>query len=65
MSALSGLATKRPSKAPASMPIAETLGRLHVDIPADLLKAAKLRAVQDDLSLRDLVIQALSAHLDR
>lgn len=65
MSALSGLATKRPSKAPTAIPLADTLGRLHVDIPVDLLKAAKLRAVQDDLSLRDLVIQALSAHLER
>jgi predicted HicB family RNase H-like nuclease len=64
MSGLSKLSSTRPSQARV-VETAEALGRLHVDIPSELLKAAKLRAVQTDISLRELVIEALAAHLGR
>lgn len=65
MSALSGMQPKRPSKVAVAQPAADALGRLHVDIPVDLLKAVKLRAVEADKTVRELVIEALGSYLGR
>lgn len=64
MSGLSNMTAKRPSKA-VVQPVEESLARLHVDVPAELLKSVKLRAVQTDQSLRELVITALTELLAR
>lgn len=64
MSGLSGMAPKRPSQAVAK-PASDALGRLHVDIPIELMKDVKRRAIDDDSSVRELVINALNAYLGR
>ncbi len=37
--------------------------KITLEIPDDLLRAAKLRAIEDDTNLRTVIIAALSKHL--
>lgn len=41
----------------------EDTRRLHVILPASLHKALKLHAVQEDLDMRAVVIEAITSHL--
>lgn len=65
MSGLKNLGAKRPSQAVPAAPTATALGRLHVDIPADLLRQVRVRAAETDTDLRVLVIDALTSYLER
>lgn len=38
--------------------------RTSVDIPDELMKKAKIKAVEEGISLKDLIIRALSKELD-
>ena len=64
MSGLSGMAPKRPSKA-VEKSLSDELSRLHVDIPVELMKDVKRRAIDDETTVRELVINALNAYLGR
>lgn len=63
-------AAQQRTEAPASRGIEETfkgekISRLVADIPVDLHRRAKVRALEKDIKLRELVIEALEAELSR
>lgn len=65
MSGLKNLGATRPSQIKPAAPAPSLLARLHVDIPAELHKQLRMRAVEADKDQREIVIEALTAYLER
>jgi hypothetical protein len=45
--------------------MADKLTKVTIEMPQSLLKAAKIQAVKEDTTLRELVIEGLEARLKR
>jgi hypothetical protein len=54
--------TQRKEKEPMTKPM---MVKTSLRFPVDLLKAAKIRAVESDMDLQDLVADALRLYLQR